>query len=46
MSDKVFVGQNMAQLDTSPPLEAVSKVVLMVDADNAYVAGSLPSRGA
>lgn len=40
MSDKVFVGQNMAQLDTSPPLEAVSKVVLMVDADNAYVAGS------
>ena len=40
MSDKVFVGQNMAQLDTSPPLEAVSKVVLMVDADNAYVAGT------
>ena len=30
----------MAQLDTSPPLEAVSKVVLMVDADNAYVAGT------
>lgn len=40
LSDKVFVGQNMAQLDTSPPLEAVSKVVLMVDADNAYVAGT------
>ena len=40
MYDKVFVGQNMAQLDTSPPLEAVSKVVLMVDADNAYVAGT------
>ena len=40
MSDKVFVGRNMAQLDTSPPLEAVSKVVLMVDADNAYVAGT------
>ena len=30
----------MAQLDTSPSLEAVSKVVLMVDADNAYVAGT------
>lgn len=29
----------MAQLDTSPPLAAVSKVVVMVDADNAYVAG-------
>lgn len=40
MSDKVFLGRQMAQLDTSPPLEAVSKVVLMVDADNAYVAGS------
>ena len=30
----------MAQLDTSPSLEAVSKVVLMVDADNAFVAGT------
>lgn len=40
MSDKVFLGRQMAQLDTSPPLEAVSKVVLMVDADNAYVAGT------
>lgn len=40
MSDKIFLGQRMAQLDTSPPLEAVSKVVLMVDADNAYVAGT------
>lgn len=40
MSDKVFLGRQMAQLDTSPSLEAVSKVVLMVDADNAYVAGS------
>ena len=40
MSDKVFLGRQMAQLDASPPLEAVSKVVLMVDADNAYVAGN------
>lgn len=39
MSDKVYLGQMMAQLDTSPPLAAVSKVVVMVDADNAYVAG-------
>ena len=29
----------MAQLDTSPPLAAVSKVVVMVDSENAYVAG-------
>ena len=40
MSDKVYLGRQMAQLDTSPSLEAVSKVVLMVDADNAYVAGT------
>lgn len=40
MSDKVFLGQMMAQLDTSPPLAAVSKVVVMVDADNAYIAGN------
>ena len=39
MSDKVFLGPMMAQLDTSPPLAAVSKVVVMVDAENAYVAG-------
>lgn len=40
MSDKVFLGPMMAQLDTSPPLAAVSKVVVMVDAENAYVAGN------
>lgn len=39
MSDKIYLGGQMAQLDTSPPLAAVSKVVVMVDADNAYVAG-------
>ena len=39
LSDKVFLGPMMAQLDTSPPLAAVSKVVVMVDAENAYVAG-------
>ena len=39
MSDKVFLGRRMAQLDTSPALEPVSKVILAVDNENAYVAG-------
>lgn len=39
MSDKVFLGQRMGQLDTSPPLEAVSKVILAVSDDTAYIAG-------
>lgn len=39
MSDKVFLGDLMAQIETSPALEPVSKIVLMVDDDNAYVAG-------
>ena len=29
----------MAQIETAPALEPVSKIILMVDDDNAYVAG-------
>lgn len=39
MSDKIYLGQNMAQLELSPALEPISKVVLLVDDENAYVAG-------
>lgn len=39
LSDKVFLGTRMAQLDISPALEPVSKVILAVDNENAYVAG-------
>lgn len=39
MSDKVFLGTRMAQLDTSPSLALVSKVILAVDSENAYIAG-------
>lgn len=39
MSDKVFLGTRMAQLDTSPALSPVSKVILAVDGENAYIAG-------
>ena len=40
MSDKVYLGRNMAQLDTSPALDPVSKVILLVDSENAYTAGN------
>ena len=40
MSDKVFLGTRMAQLDTSPSLAPVSKVILAVDSENAYIAGN------
>ena len=40
MSDKVFLGTRMAQLDTSPALAPVSKVILAVDSENAYIAGN------
>ena len=39
LSDKVFLGTRMAQLDTSPSLAPVSKVILAVDSENAYIAG-------
>lgn len=39
MSDKVFLGARMAQLDISPSLAPVSKVILAVDSENAYIAG-------
>lgn len=44
MSDKVYLGRNMAQLDTSPALEPVSRVVLLVDDENAYTAGNNTGR--
>ena len=40
MSDKVFLGTRMAQLDTSPALAPVSKVILAVDSETAYIAGN------
>lgn len=40
MSDKVFLGTRMAQLDISPSLAPVSKVILAVDSENAYIAGN------
>lgn len=40
LSDKVFLGTRMAQLDTSPALAPVSKVILAVDSENAYIAGN------
>jgi len=40
LSDKVFLGTRMAQLDTSPSLAPVSKVILAVDSENAYIAGN------
>ena len=40
MSDKVFLGTRMAQLDASPSLAPVSKVILAVDSENAYIAGN------
>ena len=44
MSDKVFLGTRMAQLDTSPALAPVSKVILAVDSENAYIAGDNTGR--
>lgn len=39
MSDKVFVGQRAAALETAPALQPVTKVVLLVDDDHAVEAG-------
>lgn len=39
MSDKVYLGREMAQLDISPALAPVSRVVLLVDDETAYTAG-------
>lgn len=44
MSDKVYLGLAMSQLDTSPALTPVSKVVLLVDDDTAYIAGDETGR--
>lgn len=44
MSDKVYLGRAMGQLDTSPALAPVSKVVLLVDDDTAYIAGDETGR--
>ena len=39
MSDKVYLGGNMAQLDRSPALPPVSRVVLKLDEENSYRSG-------
>ncbi|HIY74567.1 MAG TPA: tail fiber domain-containing protein [Candidatus Intestinimonas merdavium] len=39
MSDKVYLGGNMAQLDRSPALPPVSRVVLKLDEENGYRSG-------
>ena len=44
MSDKVYLGRAVGQLSESPALAPVSKVVLLVDDDTAYVAGDETGR--
>lgn len=39
LSDKIFVGQRAAALETAPALQPVSKVVLLVDGDHSLEAG-------
>lgn len=38
-SDTADLGYRMSQLDTSPALEQITKVILAVDSENAYIAG-------
>ena len=38
--DKVFVGQRVASAEESPPLDPITKIILKVDDNNAYVSGS------
>lgn len=40
MSDKVFVGQMAGGLETAPQLDPVTKVILLVDDENYYEAGT------
>ena len=39
LSDKIFVGQRAAALETAPALQPVSKVVLLVDDGHYLEAG-------
>lgn len=38
--DKVFVGQRVASAEESPPLDPITKIILKVDDNNAYVSES------
>ena len=38
--DKVFVGQRVASAEESPPLDPITKIILKVDDNNAYVSGA------
>ena len=40
MSDQVFIGQNAGGLETAPQLDPVTKVILLVDDENYYEAGT------
>lgn len=39
MSDHVFVGTRVASIESSPALEPISKIILLVDEENYYEAG-------
>lgn len=39
MSDRVYVGRQCASLSVPPAFDPISKIVVLVDADNAYEAG-------
>lgn len=40
MSDEIYIGQKAGGLETSPKLDPVSKVILYVDNENVYEAGT------
>lgn len=40
LSDNVFLGQNAGSLESSPALDPVTKVILLVDDENYYEAGT------
>lgn len=39
MSDRVYIGRQCASLSVPPAFDPISKIVVLVDADNAYEAG-------
>lgn len=40
MSDKVYIGHRAASISTPPAFDPISKVIIKIDANNAYVAGN------
>lgn len=40
MSDAVYVGMNVGSLETSPAFDPITKIILYVDDETAYVAGT------